>query len=53
MITFWQMRGETLVVALQSLTGITAVPSLKPLEPGHIEPRHIVDTSSRLYDDLT
>ena len=48
MITFWQMRGETLVVDLQSLTVIKAVPTLKPLEPGHI-----VDTPYRLYDDPT
>jgi hypothetical protein len=42
------MRGETLVVDLQSLTVIKPVPTLKPLVPGHV-----VDTPSRLYDDLT
>jgi hypothetical protein len=47
MITFWQMREETLVVDLQSLTVIKAVSTLKSLAPGHI-----IDTPSRLYDDL-
>ena len=48
MITFRWIRGEALVIDLQSLTVIKAVPTLKSLEPGYT-----IDTPSRLYDDLT
>ena len=42
------MPGETLVADLQPFTVIKAAPTLKLPEPGHI-----IDTPSRLYDDLT